>query len=180
VRYGRRQHSSTSSIFCTEFLLTRHFQNSSAPLSPTSGAYAYTDLSSDLPQQLSFADIDLNSTPLEIMTPYTDWACSAPTESCPAVAGATSTLPKSHDTVASGPFGPPPFPIPFTPQQTTSALHEIPAGFWGANYTEPANVQAMFGGAPGLTTVIPEALPAGYDYDTAAAQVGLDEFINAL
>ncbi|KAI0255319.1 hypothetical protein BJV78DRAFT_1330530 [Lactifluus subvellereus] len=151
-------------------------RNSSLPLSATSGAYAYTDTTRGLHQQFSFADIDLYPPLLEATTAYTDWVCGAPTESCPAFADATTALPKSHDTGASGPFGPPPLPIPFIPQPTTSAVHEIPAAFWGADYTEPANMSAMFGGAPGLTAVIPEALPVGYD--TAAAQVGLDEFIN--
>jgi hypothetical protein len=115
------------------------------------------------------------------MTPYIDWACVAPTESCPVVAGTTAALPpKSHDTGASGSFGPSPLHIPFAPQPTTSTIDEIPATYWGANYTDAANVQAMFGGAQGLPAVIPEALPAGYDYDAAAAQAGLDEFINAL
>jgi hypothetical protein len=35
----------------------------------------------------------------------------------------------------------------------------------------------MFGGAQSLSAVFSEALPAGYD--VAAAQVGLNEFINA-
>jgi hypothetical protein len=115
------------------------------------------------------------------MAPYTDWACDAPSELCPAVAGVITVLPQSHDTGAGGPVGLPPLPIPLTPQPTTLATaDDIPATFWGANYTEAANIRAMFGGAPSLNAVIPEAIPAGYDYDTAAAQFGLDEFINAL
>lgn len=154
-------------------------QNSSAPLNTASGAYVYNDTSCDLHQQFSFADIDLYPTPLEATTSYTDWVggASTGTESCSAFTGASAALPKSQDTGASGPFGPPLLPIPFIPQPTTSAVHEIPAAFWGADYTEAANMAAMFGGAPGLTVVIPQAPTAGYD--TAAAQVGLDEFINA-
>jgi hypothetical protein len=116
-----------------------------------------------------------------LTTPYTDWVCP-PTESSLAIAGATVALPKSPDTGVIGSFGPTTLlPIPFTLQHTTSALNEIPAAHqaWGGvGYPETADGAAVYGGTPDLAAVFAEALPAGYDM--AGAQVGLDEFINAL
>jgi hypothetical protein len=169
---GSTQVCPLSSVFY--LLPTRHCQASSAPLNATLRAYAPTGPSSDLSQQLSFTDINLYPTSLEMMAPYTDWACGAPCELCPAV----TAPPQSRDTGPGGPFGLPPLLIPFTPKPTTSTFDELPAAFWGADYTEAAKVQAMFGGAPGLTAVIPEAIPVGYDYNMPAAQLGLDEVIN--
>jgi hypothetical protein len=104
--------------------------------------------------------------------------------------GATgaAALPKSPDTGNVRSFGPTPLPIPFAPQQSSpsvAALHEIPAAaqLWGAGgYAEPANGgAAVFGGTPDLHAVFADALPpAAAGYDVAGAQVGLDEFINAL
>jgi hypothetical protein len=125
---------------------------------------------------------------LELTTPSynNDWVCAAaPTESSLALApGATGAalLPKSPDTGDVGSFGPTPLPIPCALQHTSSALHEIPtAQLWGAGYAETANRAAVFGGAPpDLAAVFAEALPPAAGYDVAGAQVGLDEFINAL
>jgi hypothetical protein len=133
-------------------------------------------------------------------TPYTDWVCAsaavppAGTESSLAIPGATGGLaaalgPKSPDTGGVGSFGPTPLPIPFALQQpSTSAagLHEIPTAtttattqLWGGaeGYAEPA----VFGSTPpDLAAVFADVLPAAAGYDVAGAQVGLDEFINAL
>jgi hypothetical protein len=116
-----------------------------------------------------------------LTTPYTDWVCAAPTESSLIIAGPTAALPKSPDTGGVGSsFGPTThLPIPFSLQHTTSALNEIPAAQpWGVGYAETANGASVYGGTPDLAAVFAEALPAGYD--VAGAQVGLDEFINAL
>ena len=156
-------------------------QNSSAPIGATSGVFAYSDSSFDQHQRFTFADGDVYPTSPELTTPYADWVCTAaPTESSLAIAGATAALPKSPDTGVVGSFGPTThLPIPFTLQHTTSALNEIPtAQSWGVGYSQPANGAAVYGGTPDLAAVFAEALPAGYD--VAGAQVGLDEFINAL
>lgn len=171
-------------------ILTRlSHQNSSAPLGATSGAYAYTDSSSDQYEQFTFADGDVYPASLEFMTSPScaDWACctAATTESSLGAA-----LCKSPHTGAVGSFGPMRIPIPFALQHATTttsppALHEIPAALWGTSYlgSAPAaaaaanEAEAMFGGAaPGLAVNFTSA--AGYD--VAASQVGLDEFINAL
>jgi len=154
-------------------------QNSSAPIGATSGAYPYSHSTFD--QHRRFTDVLPSS--LELTTPYTDWVCAppAPTESSLAIAGATAALPKSPDTGVVGPFGPTTLlPIPFTLQHTTSVLNEIPAAQpWGVGYAaETADGVAVYGGTPDLAAVFAEALPAGYD--VAGAQVGLDEYINAL
>jgi len=165
-------------------------QNSSAPISATASgaAYAYTDTRFDQHQPFTFADGDIYPTLLELTTPSynNDWVCAAaPTESslalAPGVTGA-ALLPKSPDTGDVGSFGPTPLPIPFALQHTPSALHEIPAAqLWGAGYAETANGAAVFGGTPpDLAAVFAEALPQAAGYDVAGAQVGLDEFINAL
>src|SRR6266702_1428656 len=152
-------------------------QNSPAPLGASSGDYVFTDSDSNVQQQFSFADIDLYHAALDLTAPYTDWACGAPTESYPAVVvGATATPPKSHDFGASGCFGPPPLPIPFALQHTTSALDETPAALWGAGYPQVANGSAIFDGT--LSAAFPEVLATGYD--AVATQAGLDEFINVL
>lgn len=142
-------------------------QNSPAPLGASSGDYVYTDSSSNVQQQFSFADVDLYHASLDLTAPFTDWACGAPTEPYPpAVVG------------ASGCFGPPPLPIPFTLQHTTSAFDETPAALWGASYplALAASESAMFDGT--FTAAFPEVLATGYD--VAATQAGLDEFINVL
>lgn len=166
-------------------------QNSSAHLGATSGAYAYTDSSSDQYEHFTFADGDVYPS-LEFMTSPScaDWTCCPATTTESSLAGAA--LPKSSNTGAVGPFGPTPIPIPFALQHTTtttsSALHEIPAALWDTGYAGSSaaaanEAGAMFGGAAqGLTVNYAEAtvpVPAA-GYDMAASQVGLDEFIHAL
>jgi hypothetical protein len=162
-----------------------------------SGVYAYNDSSFDQHQRFTFADGDVYPTLLDMTTPYTDWVCAAAaastgTASSLAMAHATgaAALPKSPDTGDHRSFGPTPLPIPFALQQSSTsaaALHEIPAAaqLWGAGgYAEPANggAAAVFGGTPVLDAVFADPLPAATaaGYDVAGAQVGLDEFINAL
>jgi hypothetical protein len=127
-------------------------------------------------------------------TPYTDWVCAGAatgTESSLAMAHATgaAALPKSPDTGDLRAFGPTPLAIPFALQQSSTSAashHEIPAAaqLWGTGgYAEPANGggEAVFGGTPVLNGVFADPLPAAAaGYDVAGAQVGLDEFINAL
>lgn len=154
-------------------------QNSPALLGASSGDYVYTDSGSSVQQQFSFADIGLYHASLDLTAPYSDWACAASTESYPsAVVGATAVPPKSNsnDFGASGCFGPPPLPIPFTLQHTTSALDETPAALWDAGYPQGANGATMFDGT--LAAAFPEVLATGYD--AIATQAGLDEFINVL
>jgi hypothetical protein len=177
-------------------------QNSSAPVSATSGAYtySYTDSSpcssSDQYDRFTFADGQLYPASLEFMTSPScaEWACCAPTaKSCLALAPcAGAALPKSPDTGPVGSFGPPPFSIPYGLQQHTtntppsSALHEIPANDWDICYAGSAaaanGAAAIFGcGAPSLSADVAEAtvpVPTA-GYDMAATQAGLDEFINA-
>ncbi|KAI9508812.1 hypothetical protein F5148DRAFT_837073 [Russula earlei] len=156
---------------------TRDF---SAPLGPSSGPYVYTDSNSNSYQHFTFADGDLYPTSLELTTPYSDWSCAASTESCLAHASATAALPMSQDTGVVRSFGPTPLPIPLGLQHTTSALDETPAAHWDTGYAEAVNEAAMFGGGapPDLAAAFAGAFPAGYD--VATAQVGLNEFLNAL
>lgn len=144
-------------------VLTRSWQNCSAHVGATSEAYTYSNWKYDQYQQFTFADGHAYPSSLEMMTPYTDWSCGAPTESCLAIASMTGPLPKSQDTGEIGSFDPTPLSLPLPLQHESSVVYENPAAFWDASHAEAANGAAMLGGASGLTACFSEALPAGYD-----------------
>ncbi|KAI0263764.1 hypothetical protein BC834DRAFT_1042660 [Gloeopeniophorella convolvens] len=153
-------------------------QYSSMSFGVSAGAYSYTDPSSNIYQQFSFADANTYPPLLDTTSPFADWACATTTsESCSTLAGAVAPsahIPKATDTGVSGLSGPPPLPIPFTLQHVPSTLDEIPATLWGADYTQVATPGlAAFGGVPG-------AVPSGAAGYEVAAEASFNEFINAL